>query len=309
MGRDKPRHICAVGDALLDIIIELSRLPVADDDVPGRITLTGGGQAANVAVWCVALGLRASVVSRFGSDLTGLFVRSMLSRRGVELLGPVEDGKTGAIASFVTPDGKRSMASDRGATAGFDVAKLDPCWFVGCTWLHISGYSLLGDDDGGEMALTAASLARDRGAQVSVDLSAATLVESLGAAEAGRRVRAAEPGVVFANEAEALAIGLLEVPTVVVKRGAAGCRVTERGESRELPANEADEVRDTTGAGDAFAAGWIVGGPGLALNAARDCVGHTGAWPPDDVSLRGTGFPAGIFDIGGVADGPEQEGG
>ena len=41
--------MCAIGDALLDIIVELSRLPVADDDVPGTITLTGGGQAANVA--------------------------------------------------------------------------------------------------------------------------------------------------------------------------------------------------------------------------------------------------------------------
>jgi len=308
--RGTPRHICALGDALLDVIVELSRLPVADDDVPARITLTSGGQAANVAAWCVALGVRASVVSRLSSDLAGLFVRSALSQRHVEVLGPVDVGKTGTIASFATPDGKRSMASDRGLVAGFATAELDPTWFAGCSWLHISGYSLFGDDDGGEMALSAASVVHAGGAKVSVDLSAATLVESIGRAEASRRVLATGASIVFANEAELQAAGVLEVPTVVVKRGAAGCRVIERGISRELPAIGGAVVRDTTGAGDAFAAGWIVGGPELALRAAYECVGHEGAMPPVDESAgtQSRGLEATIRDVGSP-NGSEKTGG
>jgi sugar/nucleoside kinase (ribokinase family) len=274
-----PRYVCTVGDAVVDVIVELSRLPVVDDDVPARISITGGGQAASVAAWCAALGARAAVVTRVGLDTAGALARSMLEQRGVAVLGPPVAGPTGTIMSIVTPDGKRSMASDRGASAGLARTDLDEAWLVGCDWLHVSGYSLFGDD-GGEAALSLASMAHDAGAEVSVDLSAATVVTSLGAAEARRRVRVAGPGVVFANEAEMAAIGSLEAPVVVVKAGAAGCRVLDAGGSTAFGVPAGTVVRDTTGAGDAFAAGWMLGGLRLALRAAQVCVAEPGAMPP-----------------------------
>jgi len=68
------------------------------------------------------------------------------------------------------------------------------------------------------------------------------------------------------------------VDTFVVKRGARGCIVRSRSEEREYPAEPADVV-DSTGAGDAFAAGFLLGGPELALQAAARCVAQMGAMP------------------------------
>jgi sugar/nucleoside kinase (ribokinase family) len=274
----RPARICALGDAVVDVIISLSEPPVLDDDVPAAIALVAGGQAANVAAWAVALGGDAAVVTRLGADPAGALVRALLVRQGVDVCAPSGAGATGVIASIVTPDGARSMVSDRGASAGLAPEDLDPAWFAGASWLHISGYALFGDGSAGA-ALAAAELARRFGARVSVDLSTAVLLAATGRSEVRRRVAATGAQIVFANEAEHLAAGALEVPLVVVKRGAAGCRVLERGSASELAALAVESVRDTTGAGDAFAAGWLVGGAELALYAASTCVGIVGAMP------------------------------
>ncbi len=86
------------------------------------------------------------------------------------------------------------------------------------------------------------------------------------------------PEIVFANEAEAELLGSLTAPTVVVKRGARGSVVRRADGEVELPSLEV-EVVDTTGAGDAFAAGFLLGGPDLAVDAAARCVAKMGAMP------------------------------
>ena len=83
-----------------------------------------------------------------------------------------------------------------------------------------------------------------------------------------------EPDLVFANEAELAAIGGSVPGTLVLKRGAEGFVVDGRS-YEALPA----EVVDTTGAGDALAAGFLVGGPELAAQAAARCVAQLGAMP------------------------------
>jgi ribokinase len=89
-------------------------------------------------------------------------------------------------------------------------------------------------------------------------------------------VTALAPDVVFANEDEERILGgMLPDATWILKRGAAGAWFDE-DERSALPVAE---VVDTTGAGDALAAGWIVGGPDLALEAAARCVAQLGAMP------------------------------
>jgi sugar/nucleoside kinase (ribokinase family) len=85
-----------------------------------------------------------------------------------------------------------------------------------------------------------------------------------------------EPDVVFANEDEERIVrGPFAGVTWILKRGAGGCSF--EGDEREaLPV---ERVVDSTGAGDALAAGWIVGGPDLALEAASRCVQQLGAMP------------------------------
>jgi sugar/nucleoside kinase (ribokinase family) len=269
--------VVTLGDAALDVLVVLERAPVPDDDVPAAITLAPGGQAANVAAWCAALGAESALVTRLADDLPGRLVRAELERGGVEVRA-APALRSAVIVSFVTPDGKRSMASDRGSP---EPMQLEPGSVEGADWLHLSGYELLAPG-GGTAAIAASEAVAGAGGTVSVDLSASTVVGALGAAETSRRIGAARASVVFATEAELAAAGGLEdVPglrTLVVKRGRAGVRVREHGDWRELAAEPA-QVRDPTGAGDALAAGWIVGGPATALGAAAAAVGQVGAFP------------------------------
>jgi ribokinase len=231
-----------------------------------------GGQAANVAAWAVALGASARCVGKRGDDAAGRLVAAELEERGVELAGVV-GGRTGVVVSLVAPDGERTMASDRGGAPELAADDLDPGWFA-CDCLHISGYALLAAPIDAA-ALRAAELARASGARLSVDLSAWTQIS------AHERFRASleliAPDVVFGNEAEWEALGPY-ADVRVVKRGPEGFDVV-RGDSVERCQARDASVVDATGAGDALAAGFLVGGVELAAEAAARCVAKLGAMP------------------------------
>jgi sugar/nucleoside kinase (ribokinase family) len=268
--------ITTLGDALLDVIVRLDEPLTAGADALATTQTAAGGQAANVAAWAVALGAEARCIAKRGDDLAGKLVAAELAARGVELAGPVQ-GRSGIVVSLVGTDGERTMASDRGAAPELSPDDLDPDWFA-CDCLHISGYALLSTPID-EAALLAAELARERNAKVSVDLSAWTRIREYGPLAFREQLERLAPDVIFANEAEWEIVGAAYglAPTAVVKRGARGVLVL--GEERvELPAGPV-EVVDATGAGDALAAGFLVGGPELAVEAAGRCVGKLGAMP------------------------------
>jgi ribokinase len=268
--------IVTLGDALLDVIVRPDE-PLTTGADAGATTRAGaGGQAANVAAWTVALGGQARCVAKRGDDPPGRLIAAELDHCGVELTGPLGE-RTGVVVSLVGMDGERTMASDRGSAAELDARELDPEWFA-CDVLHISGYALLAAPIDAA-ALRAAKLARARGARVSVDLSAWTLIRAYGPPAFRERLQALAPDLIFANEPEWEIVGAAYglAPTAVVKRGARGLLVV--GDERtELPAHSG-EVVDATGAGDALAAGYLVGGPELAVEAAARCVAKLGAMP------------------------------
>lgn len=258
-------RITTLGDLLLDVIVRLDRPLVAGDDQTA-VTRTGaGGQAANVAAWARALGADARFVGRRGSDAAGELVTRELLARGVEVVGPA-GGRTGVVVSLASA-GDRTMASDRGAAPDLEPGDLDDAWFA-CDVLHLSGYSLLREPIAAT-AVAAARAARGHGARVSVDLSTWTLVDDAFCS----RVHEVAPEVVFANERERAAVGDLDTRWVM-KRGADGVRV----DGRDYDALDA-EVIDTTGAGDALAAGFLIGGVALGLDAAARCCAQLGAMP------------------------------
>jgi sugar/nucleoside kinase (ribokinase family) len=243
-----------------------------------------GGQAANVAAWTVALGGRARLAGKHGGDEAARLARAAVERRGVEVVGPVADGQAGGVVvSLVDEDGGRTMISDRGVSPELAPAEVDEAWLDGCDGLHLSGYSLLRSPID-EAALGLAAAARRRGLRVSVDLASTGAIADYGLDRFRARLRTLGPDVVFCNEDEReLLGGALEAPVLVLKRGPAGCVAWAGAERVELPAEPAAVV-DTTGAGDAFAAGFLLGGSlrqatARGLTAAARCIERLGAMP------------------------------
>jgi sugar/nucleoside kinase (ribokinase family) len=278
--------ICTLGDLLLDVVVRLDAPLEPGSDAPARTSLSTGGQAANVAAWAVALGAQARVVCRRGTGGAAILAEQGLRARGVELVGPQSEEEGGVVVSLVDVDGDRTMASDRGASPGLRAADIEPSWFARAGALHLSGYSLLREPIAGA-ARHAAVLARAVGARVSVDLAAAPLIAAHGSARFRAELAELAPDVVFATVAEEHAVGgPLDVPIWVRKRGPEGCEALFGDERVALPIVPGNVV-DSTGAGDALAAGFLIGGdPRTALQhglaAAACCVATTGAMPPEN---------------------------
>jgi sugar/nucleoside kinase (ribokinase family) len=266
--------VCALGDLTLDVVVRLAAPIAPGGDTDARIHLAPGGQAANVAAWAVALGAGSRFVGKRGTDEAGRLARDELVRRGVDVLGPSE-GRNGVICSLVSPDGERSMAADRGAAASLRAHEIDAAWLDRCDHLFVSGYSLMREPARGA-ALRMAELARGRSIAISVDLASWSAIRDSGPDRFRETVTELRPDVVFANEDEENVVGgPLPDVTWILKLGPRGCSFA----GDERPALPVPEVVDTTGAGDALAAGWIVGGPELALEAAARCVTRLGSMP------------------------------
>ena len=167
------------------------------------------------------------------------------------------------------------MASDRRTATLLEPDDLDADWLA-CDRLHISGYALLASPIDAAAA-HAARLARAHGARISVDLSAWTRIRAYGPERFREQLATVAPDVVFGNEGEWDELGPVG-ETRVVKRGADGFDVVRGDAAERCQAGHASVV-DTTGAGDALAAGFLVGGPELALEAAARCVAQPGAMP------------------------------
>jgi ribokinase len=270
--------VVCLGDLLLDVIVRLEEPLAPGADAAAETRVGPGGQAANVAAWAAALGADARFVGKRGDDAAGRLVDDEYRGRGVDVVGPVVSGRSGVVVSLVDSDGERTMASDRGVAPELGAAELEPGWFTDADVLHLSGYSLLRTPIDGA-ALAAADTARAAGVRVSVDLSAWPRIREFGPAAFRERLERLEPHVVFANEPEWEIVGgaYALARTAVIKRGARGIRVVGDVEA-ELPPVPG-EVVDATGAGDALAAGFLVGGPELALEAAARCIAKLGTMP------------------------------
>ena len=265
--------VCTLGDLTLDVVVRLAGSIAEGGDTDAEIRVGPGGQAANVAAWAAALGATARFIGKTGADDAGTLARDRLAALGVEVLGPIE-GRNGTICSLVSPAGERSMAADRGAARDLEPDELEPGWLAGVDHLHVSGYALMVEPIRGA-ALRAAELARAGGARVSVDLASWSAIRDSGVDAFRDALRSLAAEVVFANEDEERVVGRGLEAAWILKRGAGGCAF----DGEERAALPVQDVLDSTGAGDALAAGWIVGGPDLALEAAARCVEQMGAMP------------------------------
>ena len=254
---------------MIDVVLAPTRPLEHGTDVPGRVTLVQGGSAANTARWLARLGARTSLIAAVGRDPAGRALVEAVRDDGVQArVMRVAGARTGRIGVVLSPDGERSFVADRGAADQLAPSDLQAPWFARADALHLPVYSLLGEPLGlaGRRAVV---LARDAGASVSVDLASIGPLLAEGRRAARTLIEDVAPDLLFATAAEAEALlgryaveGLLELaPTAVVKRGPKGATVMSRAGEERLRFEVATEhitAVDTTGAGDAFDAGFLV---------------------------------------------------
>jgi sugar/nucleoside kinase (ribokinase family) len=277
--------VAALGDLVLDVSTRPQGPIAVDDDTPSANRLEAGGQAANAAAWAAAGGVPARLITRRSSDPAGRMAEERVRARGVDVLGPRGPEPAGIVVALIAPGGTRAMLTDRGAGPLLAAADLEPGWFAGVRWLHVSGYALTAEPVLGA-AVEAAARVHAQGGRVAVDLASVAAMEAAGPRVFLQRVAACRPDLVFGTRDE-LAYDALPAPLVVAKRGADGAGLRGALElDRPAPATD---VIDPTGAGDALAGGMLAAlaagaqaaaalDAGLAL-AAR-CVGRRGAMPP-----------------------------
>jgi sugar/nucleoside kinase (ribokinase family) len=265
-----PARVVVLGDLMLDVVVAPRRALEPGSDVPGRVALVQGGSAANTARWLGRLGARATLIAAVGRDPAGRALVDAVRGDGVTArVARIAGERTGRIGVLVQPDGERSFVADRGAADRVEPGDLRAAWFASTDALHLPAYSLL-TEPLGTAARRAVELARDATASVSVDLASSGPLLAAGRTHAHELIAEAAPDFLFATAAEADALlggrpleGLLDLaPMAVVKRGSKGATVLARagGERVRLEvATEPVAATDTTGAGDAFDAGFLVG--------------------------------------------------
>jgi sugar/nucleoside kinase (ribokinase family) len=244
--------LCCLGDLCEDVVIWPTGPLAHGSDTTATIVRRRGGSAANVAVFAAAVGCRSRFLGCVGDDPIGHQLMGQLRQHGVEV--DVQTGlRTGSIVVLVGVDGERTMITDKGCST--ELNSIPPAWLEGCTWLHVPFYSFE-IEPLAQAARSAARWARQRGIPVSVDASSAALLAAYGVDRVVAEVGLVD--VLFANadEAEVLA-GRWPATVTVVKRGAAPAQVIDSEGTTEVAVPTEVVVRDTTGAGDAFAAGFI----------------------------------------------------
>ncbi len=272
--------VACLGDVMLDVLVDAPGGLVPDDDTPAHIRFESGGQAANVAAWVCALGGRARVYGPRSGCAQGRVVEEALAARGVQMAGR-HDGRLGVVLSL-TSGATRTMASDAGDPAW--LAGLEPgAWLADADWLFVSGYALVRAPDPERIVRTAAA-ARAAGTRVALDLASAAMAGAYGAEDFAALCTRTQPAVVFANDAEWAAFRGGFHPggrtVLALKHGARGATFVIDGVPDDRSA-EPGPVLDVTGAGDALAAGYLVGGIDLAMRAAARCVAQRGAQPAE----------------------------
>ena len=271
----------------------------------GPATEMSGGSAANTIVGLASLGARAAYVGKVRDDQIGRLYSHDIRAAGVAFATrPAKDGPaTGCSYILVTPDGERTMNTFLGAAQRLGPADIDAAEVAASSVVYLEGY-LWDPKNAKDAFVKAATIAHDSGRKVALTLSDSFCVDRY-RGEFLDLMRSGTVDLVFANEAElhslyqtadfdtALKQLRADVNLGVVTRSEKGCVVVSGDGVVAVPASPIEEMVDTTGAGDLFAAGFLFGlvrGTGhqnagrLGALAAAEVIQHIGARP--QVSLK-----------------------
>ena len=280
----RPPRLLVIGDIAWDVLVRPAGELVWGADTYGHLDLLPGGSAANVAVWARRLGAGVTLVGLIGDDKLGELMRAHLEQEGVaDRVRTVPGGETMRIGVVVRPDAEHAFVTDHSHPQRLTAEDLPVSLLDGADAVFLNGYAVFMAGS----ALFASALlaeARRRRILVAFDPSSFSLIHNYGT---GRLMDEVGPlDILLANgdEADALTSGrsmadlLRYARLAVVKRGARGASAFEAAAPLSVAA-EPITVVDSTGAGDAFDAAFLVEYLGerdlaRALTAANRLGGH-----------------------------------
>lgn len=261
MPNDRDPHdagvLVAIGDLVEDVIVWPAAPTRYATDNPAVIHRARGGSAANVAAFASAL-VPARFIGCVGDDPVADMLSAELAGHGVDVRVQ-RRGRTGTIVVLVDGSGERTMYPDRGAAV--ELADVPPAWLEGAAFLHAPSYCFAAEPIA-TAVLGLIGQAREAGVPVSLDASSTAMIAAYGLPRYLDLVAALRPAVFFANAREAQFLDVTRPQfaqaMTVVKDGAGSATVTLPGGGiQAVPAPPSPSARDSTGAGDAFAAGFL----------------------------------------------------
>ena len=174
-----PPQVIVVGDVINDVVVRPRGSVEVGTDTPSDIERSPGGSGANQAAWMAALNVEVRFAGRAGAADSADH-REALERAGVEpRLTDDEDLPTGTIVVLVSPDGERSMFTDRGANRALGAADLPAELLEGCRLLHVSAYPLF-EPGSRDAVLQLCASAIAAGITVSIDPASAAGLRAVG---------------------------------------------------------------------------------------------------------------------------------
>jgi len=328
-----PRYdVLGIGNAIVDVIaraeddflvahgMHKGAMALIDEaraaaiyDAMGPATESSGGSAANTIVGAASFGARATFIGKVKDDELGrTFAHDIRAANVAFNAQPSSDGpSTARCYIMVTPDGERTMNTYLGAAQDLTPGDIDEDEVSSAAIVYLEGY-LWDPPKAKEAFVKAADIAHKAGRRVALTLSDSFCVDRF-RAEFLDLIRKRTVDIVFANEHELhslyetadfdTAVKALQqdAALAVVTRSAKGCMVVSREGLQAVNAVPVEQVTDVTGAGDLFAAGFLVGhsrgsdhrtAARLGALAAAEVIQHVGARPV--VSLRALAAESGM---------------
>jgi len=256
--------LCTIGDLIEDVVVWLNgelkdQINIGSDN-DSIIVRTRGGSAANVAMFGALNGTSSRFIGQVGNDNLGEQLCASLRQSGVDVC-TVAEGRTGSIVVIVQPNGERTFLTDRGVAS--ELSLFDASYLAGVSVVHVPTYSLALDP----LATTAVQYmraARAAGSLISIDASSTSVLRDYGIDRYAELIALIGPDVFLCNNDEAALLNINSAHPMpgaaltVIKRGALPVTaITGSGNVTEVATPSVANIIDTTGAGDAFAAGFL----------------------------------------------------
>ncbi len=279
------KQILGIGNALVDVmtminddsILRKFTLPkgsmqlvdkaksemVKSETVKFNRSLASGGSAANTIHGLAMLGVKTGFIGSIGKDESGDFFENDMKNAGIKTMLSRRNSVTGTAVALISPDSERTFATHLGAAVELEAADLDPEYFTGYDILYLEGYLIFNKS----LVETACQIAKEKKMKIALDLASYNVVESKLADF--KEIVEKYIDIVFANEEEARSFtgmgpedALNSISqfceVAVIKVGSEGSWIKRGDEIIKVRAHPVN-CKDTTGAGDLYASGFLYG--------------------------------------------------